>query len=356
MLYNNNLMDVLTSISSIISPILLIVVILLIIFLTKRKPQQEDSTTRILDQEIGKLKSDIEKFKNDQATFESEKKILNSEINSKSGTIDQLQNDIRDEQRALSKRLSTITGKLNYGEIELERTLELSGLKENIDYFLQQPIRDDQGNRVVINKQELIPDATIKLPKNRNIYIDAKYPDAAFTKLTNSHEANASTTYVTSFKILIKNLSDKGYSDSGLNTPGFCIMFVPGDHYILEAFKGDPSILDYGLQKNIVISTPGTLFSIIKTVELSFTREQLNKNAIEFERNAHQLINIAENFIKSFNDIDQRIKQLHQTYKNIGTKVEGRQGLISHLRTIAKGVGRELEKTTINEKDTDDKK
>ena len=133
-------------------------------------------------------------------------------------------------------------------------------------------------------------------------------------------------------------------------------MFIPGDHYILEAFKGDPSILDYGLQKNIVISTPGTLFSIIKTVELSFTREQLNKNAIEFERNAHQLINIAENFIKSFNDIDQRIKQLHQTYKNIGTKVEGKQGLIRHLRTIAKGVGRELEKTTINENDTDDKK
>ena len=116
------------------------------------------------------------------------------------------------------------------------------------------------------------------------------------------------------------------------------------------------SILDYGLQKNIVISTPGTLFSIIKTVELSFTREQLNKRAIEFERNAHQLINIAENFIKSFNDIELRIKQLHQSYKNIGTKVEGKQGLIRHLRTIAKGVGRELVKTTINEKDTDDKK
>jgi len=53
-------MDVLTSISSIISPILLIVVILLIIFLTKRKPQQEDSTTRILDQEIGKLKISLD--------------------------------------------------------------------------------------------------------------------------------------------------------------------------------------------------------------------------------------------------------------------------------------------------------
>jgi len=349
-------MDTLTSISPIITPILLIVVILLIIYLAKRKPQQEDSTTRILDQEIGQLKSDIEKFRIDQADHDSQKNKLKSEITSQSGTIKLLQNDIRDEQKALSIRLSTITGRLNYGEIELERTLELSGLKENIDYFLQRTIEDDQGNRVVINEQELIPDATIKLPKNRNIYIDAKYPDTAYTKLKNSHEADASTTYVRSFKTLINNLSDKGYSDSGLNTPGFCIMFVPGDHYILEAFKGDPSILDYGLQKNIVISTPGTLFSIIKTVELSFTREQLNKRAIEFERNAHQLINIAENFIKSFNDIDQRIKQLRESYEDIGTKVEGKQGLIRHLRTIAKGVGRELVKTTINEKDTDDKK
>ena len=340
-------MDTLTIISLIITPILLIIVILLIIYLAKRKPQEEDSTTRILDQEIGQLKSDIEKFRINQADHESQKNKLKSEITSKDGTIQLLQNDIRDEQKSLSIRLSTITGRLNYGEIALERTLELSGLKENIDYFLQQPIEDNQ---------ELIPDATIKLPKNRNIYIDAKYPDAAYTKLTNSHKANASTTYVTSFKTLINNLSDKGYSDSGLNTPGFCIMFIPGDHYILEAFKGDPSILDYGLQKNIVISTPGTLFSIIKTVELSFTREQLNNKVVEFERNAHQLINIAEKFVKSFNDIDLRINQLHKAYKNIGTKVEGRQGLISHLRTIAKGVGRELEKTTINEKDTDDKK
>ena len=141
-------------------------------------------------------KSDIEKFRINQADHESQKNKLKSEITSKDGTIQLLQNDIRDEQKSLSIRLSTITGRLNYGEIALERTLELSGLKENIDYFLQQPIEDNQ---------ELIPDATIKLPKNRNIYIDAKYPDAAYTKLTNSHKANASTTYVTSFKTLINN-------------------------------------------------------------------------------------------------------------------------------------------------------
>ena len=68
-------MDTLTIISLIITPILLIIVILLIIYLAKRKPQEEDSTTRILDQEIGQLKSDIEKFRINQADHESQKQF-----------------------------------------------------------------------------------------------------------------------------------------------------------------------------------------------------------------------------------------------------------------------------------------
>ena len=73
-------MDTLTLISPVITPILLIIVILLIIYLAKNKPQQEDSTTRMLDQEIGQLKSDIEKFRINQADHERQKNKLKSEI------------------------------------------------------------------------------------------------------------------------------------------------------------------------------------------------------------------------------------------------------------------------------------
>ena len=112
-------MSTLTLISPVITPILLIIIIFLIVYLVTRKPRQEDSTTRMLDQEIGQLKSDIERFRIDQADHESQKNKLKNEITSKDGTIVLLQNDIRDEQKALSIRLSTITGRLNLSLIHI---------------------------------------------------------------------------------------------------------------------------------------------------------------------------------------------------------------------------------------------
>tara|TARA_B100001971_G_C18191508_1_gene538906 strand:- start:212 stop:1297 length:1086 start_codon:yes stop_codon:yes gene_type:complete len=352
----NNPNEIISTISLILL-IVLTVAVIWIIWKQNDKDKGENSFQKYIDNlreeidssgKIGQLKSELETIKTEKLGWQSEITTLNTKINTKEGEVSQLQREIVDEQRKLSERLSNTSGSLNYGEIAVERTLELSGLKENIDYYSQQPIQDEDGNNVTnANEEELIPDITIRFPDNRYLYIDAKYPDTALKRLK---EDKDNKKYSESFKRLITNLANDDYANRGINTPGFCVMFVPGDHYILEAMKHDPEILEFGLERDIVIATPGTLFSIIKTVELSFRREQLNEKANQFYEDSRKLIDITEKFINHFNELELKIRQLHKAYKEalkvLESDDEDNAGLLTQLREIEdKTIGKGLPKT-----------
>ena len=327
--------------------VILSAIIVLIYNLKKGAESKEDESTQtqffsqIIDQvseskNLGKLEQELSQLKIQSSSWKSQEELLKKNLDEKQGEIGKLQQDILEEQRKLSERLSNTSGALNYGEIALERTLELSGLTQGLDYFLQEKMINGNGESITdANGKELIPDATIKFPDSRYLYIDAKYPDQALRKLKKDNDNGA---YTKKLKTLIRNLSNDDYPNRGMDTPGFCIMFVPGDHYILEAIKADEDILEFALDRDIVLATPGTLFSIIKTVELSFRRDQLNQKANEFYQEARKLIDTTERFIESFNDMELKIRQLQTAYnKTRGSLEDDREqseGLLHQLRRI----------------------
>jgi DNA recombination protein RmuC len=335
---------------NLIEIIILIALLVILYVLVKIKntagdKNNEESESQIINKiyqqvndsmDTGKLKQQLEQLKNNESGFESKIDVLEGRIDAKEGEIGLLQKDILQEQRKLSERLSNTSGSLNYGEIALERTLELSGLKAGIHYFLQKRITDENGESIKnADNKELIPDATIIFPDSRYLYIDAKNPDKAYKQLIEDKDNKA---YSEKLKTLIRGLSNDNYPKRGMDTPGFCVMFVPGDHHILEAFKHDNEILEYALERDIVLATPGTLFSILKTVELSFKREQLNQRADDFYKDARELIDTTEKFIDSFNTMELKIRDIQKAYnetrKSLENDDEDNAGLLNQLRKI----------------------
>jgi len=64
----------------------------------------------------------------------------------------------------------------------------------------------------------------------------------------------------------ITSLSGKKHQDALEGSPGFVIMFVPIEACLSAALSSDPTLLDYGVHKNVVIATPTTWITLLWAV------------------------------------------------------------------------------------------
>ena len=113
------------------------------------------------------LTNEIQKLNNNVNTIEKNRIESYGRL---SEQVDILANGTRQLEQAL--RSPTSRGK--WGEVQLQRILELSGMSEHVDFNLQKGLSEGGGR----------PDAIIHLPGNRSLAIDAKTPLSAYIEYT----------------------------------------------------------------------------------------------------------------------------------------------------------------------------
>lgn len=69
----------------------------------------------------------------------------------------------------------------NWGEVQLERALQLAGLEENVHYRAQAHFKDEQGGRNY-------PDFVLNLPDEKHLIIDSKMSLVAYESAVNSED------------------------------------------------------------------------------------------------------------------------------------------------------------------------
>ena len=130
----------------------------------------------------------------------------------------------------------------NWGEMQLERALQLAGLIENVHYRAQAHFKDEQGGRNY-------PDFVLNLPDDKNIIIDSKMSLPAYESAVNTEEdaerERLLREHVKALKNHIDDLHKKDYSNLiGMRSLNFVLMFIALEPAYIEALKLDPS--DYG--------------------------------------------------------------------------------------------------------------
>ena len=223
-----------------------------------------------------------------------------------------------------------------WGEMILNKILDAAGLIEGEHYITQGKtlnIKDEEG------KQQK-PDVVIKLPDNKHIIIDSKVSLTHYEKFISSNTEEDKKKYLSLFTQSIRShvnqLSEKRYSHSkDLNTPDFTLMFFPIEGAFSLALQDDASLFQFSWDKNIVIVSPTTLLSTLKTVESIWKREKQSRNAIEIARTSGRLYDKFVGFIDDLNDIGHQIKKADKSYSSALHKLEtGHGSIISRLEKI----------------------
>ena len=294
-----------------------------------------------------------EKIKNnkilDEADSESREKRISELINPIAQELKNLQNNVHtiekhrlesygrlSEQveilangtRLLEQALRSPTTRGKWGEIQLQRVLELAGMSEHIDFNTQKGL-DDSSIR---------PDAIIHLPGNRSLAIDSKAPLNSYIEATEAKTEKEKNKFLEkhakNIKQTAKLLGQKDYQKSLNENFDFVIMFIPGDHFFSAAIKLDPEIFESALKNKVLICTPTTLIALLKGVSYNWQQEKLAKNVEELALHSRELQNRVLKFFEYMEGIKKGLEIASDHYNKVIGSIENR--VIPQIKKMSK--------------------
>ncbi|MCL1850979.1 MAG: DNA recombination protein RmuC [Bacteroidetes bacterium] len=281
---------------------------------------------------LNPLKEDINKFKTKvEETYDKESKQRFSLEEKVKDLIEQT-NKVSAEANNLATALKGKPQKRgNWGEMILERILESSGLTKDREYFIQQSMKDEDGNT-------LRPDVKVILPDERVIIIDSKVSLVAYDKFVATDNPDEQKMFldehINSVINHINQLSSKKYDDLD-SSLDFTMMFIPIEPAYFTALQGDTDLWAFAYSKRILLVSPTNLIACLKLISDLWRREWQNKNAMEIVKRGEALYEKIVGFTKTFEEIGNSIRASQEKYdKALGQLKEGKGNVISQANQL----------------------
>ena len=312
--------------------------------LKERAAELSETSKKDLGAILNPLKDNIAEFK------QQVREAYSLEMRDKAGLREQLkllteQNArISDEANNLTKALKgDVKQQGNWGEIVLERVLEMSGLHIGREFEREAVSKDDND----ANKR---PDVIVHLPDNKHVVIDSKVSLVAYDRLVNAPDNAAYETalkdQVSSLKKHVNELAAKNYPNlPGLNAPDFVLMFVPIEAMFSVAVDADKNLFAYAWEKKIVIVSPTTLLATLRTIASIWQQENQTKNAFEIARLGGVLYDKMVGFIDDFQKIKRSLDAADKAYNDALGKMSTGKGNMLNTATRIKELGAKAGKT-----------
>ncbi|MBO9589401.1 DNA recombination protein RmuC [Devosia sp.] len=197
-----------------------------------------------------------------------------------------------------------------WGEMILSTILEQSGLREGEQYFTQQSHSGEDGQRVRT-------DVEILMPNGDKLVIDSKVSLTAFEAFVNSEELDRDQhlrAHITSVRGHITTLGDKSYHRAAKSSLDYVMMFVPIESALATAIQHDTKLVEFGMGKGVMLTTPTTLMTVLRTVRNVWDIEKRHQNAEEIAERAGALYEKVAGFLGTMDKVGSSIERAQQDF------------------------------------------
>ncbi|NOT31784.1 MAG: DNA recombination protein RmuC [Planctomycetes bacterium] len=241
--------------------------------------------------------------------------------------MSQSNSELRSETSKLVQALRKPNVRGRYGEVQLERVVEVAGMKSYCDFTLQSSQRDEEGK---LSR----PDLVVRLPNGRVVAIDAKmnvdaYLDALDAKTPEEAEAHLER-YAENVMLQAQKLARKSYWTSFDASPEFVVMFIPGDQLVDAALERRPELIEYAAERNVVIASPATLIGLLRAVHVGWREKNLSDSAQELFALGRELHQRAAIVLEHAAVVGESIERARKSYNDFVGSIHSR--LIPTLR------------------------
>lgn len=279
----------------------------------ERSKQFTDLSEKQLGGILKPLVKDLEQFRDtvDQSSKEDIRQhaALQERLKHLEGLNERLNEEAHNLTRALTM---DVKAQGNWGEQQLERLLEMAGLKKGEHYHSQYSVTGRDGER-------LQPDLVLLLPEGRTIVIDSKVSLTAWTRFQAAEDAaqrdGLMAEHVQSIRKHIDDLSAKNYPGAeDLNALDFVLMFVPIESALIAALQTDSTLPEYALKNRIALLSPANFLATVRTVASIWQVHKQNTNARDIAQRAGLLYDKFVGFVDNLRQVGSRLEQARKAY------------------------------------------
>jgi DNA recombination protein RmuC len=225
---------------------------------------------------VAPIKESLEKVGTEVKTLENARRqdvgLLSGLLRGVAETNERLRTETNSLVTAL--RAPSVHGR--WGELQLKNAVEAAGMLAYCDFVVQATGRNDDDGL-------LRPDLVVRLPGGRTVVVDAKTPIQALLDASQTDDETTRAQRLADFARNVREhvaaLKAKSYWKQFESAPDFVVMFLPGESFFRAAIEQDPSLLDQPAQSGIVLASPATLITMLRTIASSWREEQVAQSA-----------------------------------------------------------------------------
>jgi DNA recombination protein RmuC len=241
---------------------------------------------------------------------------LEEQLRALASTHENLQRETSNLVSALRK--PQVRGR--WGEMQLRRVAELSGMSMHCDFTEQQSVDTEKGR--------IRPDMIVHLPMGRDIVVDSKvsleaYLDAVAAQTEEERKMKLER-HAQQVRAHMIKLASKDYWSQFHQSPEFVVLFIPGEAFLSPAVEIDNSLIEDGIEKRIIVATPTTLIALLRAIAYGWRQEQVTKNAQQISMLGKELYERMSKMARYFGDLGSAIEKSISSYNKVVGSMESR--------------------------------
>jgi len=234
----------------------------------------------------------------------------------------------------------------DWGEVVLANILNDSGLRENMEYFIQKSYTGENG-------RELRPDVVVKCSDGSNVIVDSKVSLTAYTDYVSAENDEERETAckenLASIMKHVDELAAKNYPKVVPHAVPYVLMFVPNEGSYILAVNKDPAISQKAYRKGVLIINPTNLMLALNLILLTWQNTRQEENCINIMKTAEGLYEKFCGFTDNFVKVGRQLNMVQTAYADaLGQLKDGKGNILSRFETM-KQLGIATTKT-VNEK------